>query len=140
MNPTTAALAARLARFDRLVEVGIGRRSEVATALAESGSAVTATDIHPRPVPAGIEFVRDDLTNPDMNIYADATAIYGLNLPRELHRPACEVACEAGAAFFFTTLGGEFPAIEATPETLAGETLYRPTIRGRTPGQRGKHS
>ena len=139
MNPTVAALADHLARFDRLVEVGIGRRTAVAAALADSGSDVTATDIHPRPVPAGVAFVRDDLTDPDFDIYADAEAVYGLNLPRELHRPARDLAHETGAKLLFTTLGAEFPGIEATPETIPGETLYRPTERGRSL-QWGEHA
>ena len=139
MNPTTAALADRLARFDRLVEVGIGHRSEVAGALADSGVDVTATDIHPRPVPEGVAFVRDDLTDPELDVYADSEGIYGLNLPRELHRPARDLARETGATLLFTTLGGEFPGIEATPETIPGETLYRPTERGRSP-RRGEHA
>jgi len=41
----------RLARFDRVVEVGVGRRPDVASALADRGVRVTATDITPREVP-----------------------------------------------------------------------------------------
>ena len=133
MNPTIAALADRLAGFDALVEVGVGRRTDLARALADAGARVTATDIHPRTVPATVSFERDDLTDPDHEIYVGADAVYARNLPRELHRPARAVAREAGAAFLFTTLGNEFPAIDATPETLPGETLYTVTTGGRTP-------
>jgi uncharacterized protein len=133
VNPTTAALADRLAGFDALVEVGVGRRTDLARALADAGARVTATDIHARTVPANVSFERDDLTDPDHRLYAGADAVYARNLPRELHRPARAVAREAGAAFLFTTLGSEFPAVDATPETLPGETLYAVTTDHRTP-------
>jgi uncharacterized UPF0146 family protein len=124
------ALAARLARFDSLVEVGIGAHTAVAARLA-ADIPVTATDIRFRTVPDGVIFVRDDITDPTMDIYGDAGALYALNLPRELHRPTRAVARAAGAPFCFTTLGGEFPAIPTESETLpAGETLFRATNRG----------
>jgi uncharacterized UPF0146 family protein len=129
VNPPIRALAARLARFDRLVEVGIGERTDVAEALADD-TPVTATDIHSRSVPEGVDFARDDVTNPTAEIYTDADAVYALNLPRELHRPTRDLAREVDAAFLFTTLGGEFPAVPADAETLPGETLFRATSRG----------
>jgi uncharacterized UPF0146 family protein len=124
------ALAARLARFGDLVEVGIGARTAVATRLA-ADTAVTATDIRTCTVPDGVTFVHDDIIDPTMEIYADADALYALNLPRELHRPTRAVARAVGADFCFTTLGGEFPAIPTDAETLpASETLFRATNRG----------
>ncbi|PSP83379.1 hypothetical protein BRC83_07205 [Halobacteriales archaeon QS_1_68_17] len=122
---TRDALAARLRRFDRLVEVGIGRRTDLAAALADAGATVVATDLRERPVPPGVTFVRDDVTDPDPSVYAGADAVYALNLPPELHRPARDAALAADAAFLFTTLGAEPPAVPAASETLPGETLYR---------------
>ena len=122
-------LIERLARFDRLVEVGIGNRPAVAAALAACGASVTATDVHPRPVPEGVAFVRDDVTRPKSDVYADVEALYALNLPRELHRPARAVAREAEAEFLFTTLGGEFPSVQSDSETIGDETLFRATDR-----------
>ncbi|WP_049898702.1 UPF0146 family protein [Halococcus agarilyticus] len=130
MNPLTRALAARLDGFDRLVEIGIGARSGLAGALADAGATVTATDVRSCAVPDGVAFVRDDVTDPVLEIYADAGAIYARNLPPELHRPARDLARQADAAFLFTTLGGEFPTVPTTTETLPGGTLYRATERG----------
>ncbi|WP_339105663.1 UPF0146 family protein [Haloterrigena salinisoli] len=113
-----------LAEYDRLVEIGIGRRTDVAAALAERGVAVTATDVHDRPVPDGVRFVRDDVVDPDPAVYAAADAIYALNLPPELHRPALEAAREADAALLFTTLGGDQPAIPVERRTVETGTLY----------------
>jgi uncharacterized UPF0146 family protein len=121
---TLTALVARLGRYDRLVEVGVGRRTAVAAALADEGATVTATDVHKRAVPAGVTFERDDVTAPHRSVYADADAIYALNLPPELHRPTLTLAQDVGTAFLFTTLGGDQPTVAVDRETLPGETLY----------------
>ncbi|ELZ04870.1 hypothetical protein C481_03787 [Natrialba asiatica DSM 12278] len=118
-----------LAADDRLVEVGIGRRTELAATLAERGHAVTATDIYQRDVPERVQFVRDDIVDPEPSIYADADAIYARNLPPELHRPARDVARAADAAFLFTTLGGDQPAIPVERQPIRSGTLYVSTHR-----------
>lgn len=114
----------RLARFDRVVEVGVGRRPDVASALADRGVRVTTTDVTPRTVPESVAFVLDDVTVPDPDIYADVDAVYALDLPPELHRPVAAVAREQDAEFVFTTLGGDEPVIPVERETLPTETLY----------------
>jgi len=150
-----AALLARLRRYDRPVEVGVGCRPDVAAALAACGASVTAVDLRRVPVPSGVRFVRDDVVERaaragrDPGPYAGADAVYGLNLPPELHRPALLVARAVGAEFLFTTLGGDPPAVAAAPETLPGETLYRvvdgagarPAASGTpaAPGESGRH-
>jgi hypothetical protein len=106
------------------VEVGVGQRPEVAAALADAGKRVTATDVHPREVPAAVDFERDDVVDPDPAVYRDADAVYALNLPPELHRPTLDVARRHDAAFLFTTLGGDQPAVPVERETLPGETLF----------------
>jgi len=118
------ALADRLSGYDRLVEIGIGRRPDLAAALAERDRPVVATDVYVRPVPEGVRFVRDDVTDPDPAVYADADAIYALNLPPELHRPALAVAREADADLAFTTLGGDPPLIPVDRESLPDDTLF----------------
>ena len=102
----------------------MGHRTEVAGALADAGKRVTATDVHPREVPDGVEFVCDDVWDPDLAVYRGADAMYALNLPPELHRPALDVAEAVDAAFLFTTLGGDPPAIPVTRETVPGETIF----------------
>ncbi|WP_435361065.1 UPF0146 family protein [Haloarchaeobius sp. DFWS5] len=121
---STAALVDRLAVFERVVEVGIGHRTDVAAELAERGVTVTATDVHPRDVPGAIHFVQDDVTAPTPSVYADVGAVYALNQPPELHQPTAAVARRAGAQFLFTTLGGDQPAIPVTRETIPGDTVF----------------
>ncbi|WP_274520351.1 UPF0146 family protein [Natronobacterium lacisalsi] len=110
--------------YDRVVEVGIGRRTELAATLVREGVAVTATDVHPRAVPDGVRFVEDDVVDPDPAVYTGADAVYARNLPPELHRPALEVAREADADLLFTTLGGDQPAIPVERKTIREGTLY----------------
>ncbi|MFB6129660.1 MAG: UPF0146 family protein [Salinigranum sp.] len=128
MTERREALVARLRRYDSLVEIGVGRRPDVAAALAAAGCDVTATDVREFPVPAGVRFVPDDVVERSREadpgpLYA-VDAVYGLNLPPELHRPALAVARAAGAAFLFTTLGFDEPAVPVERETLPGETLF----------------
>jgi uncharacterized UPF0146 family protein len=123
-SETRRAIVARLSAFETAVEVGIGRRTDVAAALADRGVAVAATDVRERAVPEGVAFVRDDVTHPDRAIYEGAGVLYALNCPPELHRPAADLARAVDAPFLFTTLGGDPPAVPVARETLPGGTLF----------------
>ncbi|PSP95141.1 hypothetical protein BRC91_03845 [Halobacteriales archaeon QS_4_62_28] len=133
MTNPSSALVDRLAAFDRVVEVGMGRRPDVVRRLAQRDVTVVVTDIVDREVPAGVQFVVDDITAPDPSVYDGADAIYALNCPPELHRPLRSVAREHDAVCYFTTLGGDQPAVPVEREQLpGGETLYR--VRDEPPG------
>jgi uncharacterized UPF0146 family protein len=118
-------LVDRLARYDHLIEVGVGRRPDVAAALAARGRSVTATDVRGRDVPDGVRFVRDDVTDPEPAVYRGADAVYARNCPPELQAPLADVAREADAACLVTTLGTDPVVVDATPETLPDRTLHR---------------
>jgi uncharacterized UPF0146 family protein len=120
-----ASLPERLRRYDDLVEVGVGNRPEVALALAERGCRLTVTDVCDRRIPDPVEFVRDDVTDPDRSVYRGADAVYALNCPPELQRPLASVARAVGAECLFTTLGGDPAIVDATPETVSRHTLFR---------------
>lgn len=121
-NPET--LLEALADFESLVEIGIGRRTDIAAALTARGASVTATDVHDRSVPDEVRFVRDNIVDPNIEVYEGSDALYALNLPPELHRPTLEVAREVDAAFLFTTLGGDQPAVPVERVTIDAGTLY----------------
>ena len=121
---TRRALVRRLSQYDPVVEIGIGRRTEVARDLAIAGVDVTATDIHERAVPSNVRFVLDDVTSPDRSIYTDASVLYALNLPPELHRPALDLATAVDAQFLFTTLGTDQPQVPVERQSIPGDTLY----------------
>jgi hypothetical protein len=130
-TPRNAALVARFSAYGSVTEIGIGRRPEVAAALADAGVSVTATDVTDLDVPESVEFVRDDVVDAsdrdDPGEHYRVGLIYGLNLPPELHRPARDVARAVGADFLFTTLGFDEPTVPCDTESLAGgETLYVP--------------
>jgi len=126
------ALVTRLTAVDSVVEVGVGNRSGIAAELARRGVDVTATDLRERPVPDGVAFVVDDVTDPDTAVYRGADIVFARNCPPELHRPLRDVARRVGAACWFTTLGGDPPAVPVEAEQLpGGVTLYRATERGR---------
>ena len=125
LTEATVALVDRLARYDALVEVGVGRRPGVAAALADRGRTVTATDVRGRDVPGGVRFVRDDVTDPDPAVYRGADAVYARNCPPELQRPLADAASAADAACLFTTLGADPAVVDATTETLSDRTLHR---------------
>ena len=122
--PLLADLVDALVGYDALVEVGIGRQTAVAAALAARGRDVRATDVHDRETPPGVAFVRDDVTRPRNGVYDGADAVYALNLPPELHRPAREVARDAGADLLFTTLGADLPEIPVERRAINGDTLF----------------
>jgi uncharacterized UPF0146 family protein len=124
MKPAREALVEELAAYDILVEVGIGRRTDVVCALVARGRRLVATDIYPQKMSEGVDFALDDVTRPNRSIYADAEAIYALNCPPELHRPVWKLARSVDADLLFTTLGGDGPEIPVTRRTLPGETLF----------------
>ncbi|MFB6310386.1 MAG: UPF0146 family protein [Salinirussus sp.] len=124
---TTArdAFAARLAGANRLVELAVGTRTDLAAILAARGIEIRVTDIRERAVPSNVEFVRDDLTDPDTTVYADADALYARNLPAELQSPARDLARTIDTPLWFTTLGMEEPVIPVDREVIPGDTLFR---------------
>jgi hypothetical protein len=128
-----------LAPYDRLVEVGVGDRTDLAAALAAAGHGVTVVDRSPPAPSPGVRAVRDDIVvraaaverarrqgrSLPLGPYAGADALYARRLPPELQRPALTVARAVGAPLLFTTLGGDPAVVAATPETVAEGTLHR---------------
>ena len=106
------------------MEVGVGHRTDLAAALADRGCRVVATDVLDRDTPAGVEFVRDDITDPDVAVYEGAGAIYMRNCPPELQRPLAATARAVGADCLFTTLGGDPTVVPVERETVEGDTLF----------------
>lgn len=124
-----AAVRRTLAGFERVCEVGIGTRHEVAAGLASDGHTVTATDVVEREPPECVAFGRDDVVaaadRGDPGEHYRVDCVYALNSPPELHRPLVRVADAVDAACCFTTLGADPPAVDATPLALpGGDTLY----------------
>ena len=132
LHNSCAAIVSRLAGYAHAVEVGIGRRPEVAAGLAARGVDVVATDVDRCEVPPELSFVREDVTDPDPARYGSADVVYALRCPPELQRPLRGAARLGEADCFFTTLGTDPAVVPAEPETLdgTGVTLFRARVDG----------
>jgi len=137
--PASRDIAAALAGYDGLLEVGVGRRPAVARRLAaEHGRPVVAVDVDA----AALDAIRDDLPDAvtlreaDVLALADraerggtglpgsVAAVYAVNLPAELQRPTARLAAALDADCRFTTLGFEEPVVPVERRRLGGEPLY----------------
>lgn len=128
-------LVDRLARYDSLLEVGIGRRPGVAATLASAGCRVVATDVDPaavvdarKRVPSDVQVYRDDVVDvvgrESLEPRYDVEAVYGRNLQAELQRPARTLARRIDADCLFTTLGFEEPVIPVERRRVGEDVLY----------------
>ncbi|EMA65163.1 hypothetical protein C461_15015 [Halorubrum aidingense JCM 13560] len=160
VSSSRRVLVPELASHDRLLEVGVGNRPGVASALAERGADVVAIDVDVgertrraarahsvsadadegslRAIEADV-FALDEADDAGINAGADARvdAVYALNLPAELQRPTAALAARLDADCLFTTLGFEEPVVPVDRRSLSGATLYVVRDRkGRGPGSR----
>jgi uncharacterized protein len=88
-----------------IVEVGVGGFPLVALTLQEHlNMDIIMTDIKPY----HDRVVVDDITNPDLNIYRDATLIYTIRPPEELQNHIKVVAEVVGADLIIKPLSTEF--------------------------------
>ncbi|WP_049984326.1 UPF0146 family protein [Halorubrum sp. BV1] len=142
VSSSRRALVEPLSRYDRLIEIGVGDRPEVARRLADRGREVVAVDIDIGDrVRAAAAESRDGtlrVTQGDVLALADesdrqatpeplsfpADAVYACNLPAELQRPTVDLAERLDAACLFTTLGFEEPTVRVRRRSVGEATLY----------------
>lgn len=117
-------LESELGRYERVLEVGIGARDDLAMRLSRAGVAVLAVDIEALDLPTPIAFIQADIRHLDPASVTPIDAVYARRLPPELHRPVARFAQEVNASLYFTTLGGEFPDISVDMITGPTETVY----------------
>lgn len=94
----------------KIVEVGIGKISETARELRYllPKCRLVATDIEkPEELPKGVEFLYDNVTEPNMKIYEGADLIYSIRPPSELQLSLLRVARKAGADLLIKSITGE---------------------------------
>jgi uncharacterized UPF0146 family protein len=151
--PSQRALVGALDPYERLIEVGVGRRPEVARGLADRGRSVVAVDVDVSE--AAREAAPDAATSTEASAggslrvaAADVTAlatgdgdrairdalgpdavddgfdaVYARNLPAELQRPTIALADRLGAACLFTTLGFEEPVVDVRRRSTESGTV-----------------
>jgi len=151
-------LVSELARYGRLLEVGIGNRPAVASAVAERGRDVVGIDIDPggRTLAAerdakaaedstggSFEVIEGDVVSLAESERTELTpgeapehgidAVYACHLPAELQRSTVDLAERLNADCLFTTLGFEEPVVPVTRRTLSETTLYVARDRDESP-------
>jgi len=94
----------------KIVEVGVGRRPEVAL-LLKSRLEVVVTDIENHTYP-GIRFVRDDIFSPDIKTYQGASLIYSIRPPIDIQPAIAEVASRVGADLLIRPFAQEKTELE----------------------------
>lgn len=129
-GPFPPELAAWLAACDRVLEVGVGRRFELATHLAERGVHVTAIDVEPGSPPPRVRVLTADVHALDPALVAPIDAVYALNLPPELQPPTAAAAAGLDAPCRFTTLGAD-PTVVPADVVVGG---HDPVFAIRRPG------
>ncbi len=108
----------------RLVEVGVGRRDRTARELDAEGYDVTATDIRDVYDAVPVDFVRDDITSPDISVYEDAALIYSVRPPYEIHVALRDVAESVDADLLVAPLADEPPSFDSRLVSRYGRGLY----------------
>lgn len=145
--PSERALVGALDPYERLIEVGVGRRPAVARALADRGREVVAFDVDVSeaardaategrtPNGGSLRVVAADVTAlataADDRAVRNALgldaggvdAVYARNLPAELQRPTVALAEVLNAACLFTALGFEEPVVGVSRRAAASGTV-----------------
>lgn len=108
----------------RLVEVGVGRRDQTARELDAEGYEVLATDVRDVGDSVSVDFVRDDVTSPDLSVYEDSALVYSVRPPYEIHAPLRDVAERVDAGLLVAPLADEPPSFDACLVSRYGRGLY----------------
>lgn len=90
----------------KVVEVGVGRRHEIARMINGSVD-LTVTDIEAVGHGSGVRFVRDDVFEPDMDVYVNAGLIYSIRPPIEMQGAIGAIAEQVGSDMMIRPLGTE---------------------------------
>jgi uncharacterized UPF0146 family protein len=117
----------------RVVEVGVGRKSDVALLLEPLE--VVATDIENRPAHQ-LSFMEDDIFSPREEIYEGASLLYSLRPPLEVQLAMGDLALKLGADVLIRPLEDEIAELPGFARSLInlGEArfyLFRATASGR---------
>jgi uncharacterized protein len=78
--------------YSRAVEIGIGRNTEAARILTDTGILIRSTDVKNLPVPAWLAFAADDIFSPDLSLYRGADVLYAIRPAIEMIPPLITLA------------------------------------------------
>ena len=95
----------------KVVEVGIGFQFKVALRLIELGYEVLAVDWNPESVERarklGINAVKDDVFNPNLELYRGARAVYSVRPTPEIVAPILELGRKLRVPVYILPLAGD---------------------------------
>ncbi len=116
---------------EKIVEVGIGRTTTIIEKLRQKlpESELIATDVRKVPVPENVEFVLDDVTDPDPDPYRNADLIYSLRSPPEFHSSLLNLAEENGSDLLIKLVNSEEAPPRGRPVNYLGVSFYLKEIK-----------
>jgi len=117
--------------YAAVVEIGVGNNPGAAIIIHNAGIPIRCTDIRNRELPEGIEFVIDDVFEPDLSIYAGADVIYAIRPAIEMMAPLIALAQKAGCDLLVYHLGFEF--YETGGERIDCGVILHRYVRGSEP-------
>lgn len=125
-DPVATLLAQTYPSGARLVEIGVGNRTDTADALRNAGFDVLTTDVRP-----GLGDATDDVFDPDPELYRGAAALYLVRPGEEMQPPALRLARRVSADLAVRPLGTEVIRT-GDPElhTVDGTPIYLWRRRG----------
>ncbi|ACX72212.1 Protein of unknown function UPF0146 [Methanocaldococcus vulcanius M7] len=111
----------------RIVEVGIGFSFEIAKRLMRYFN-VTVVDVNDNAVDKarslGLDGRKDDIFNPNIEIYKNVGLIYAIRPPRDLQHPILNLAEKIGADVIIRPLLNESPVDGLQLKNYKGEVFY----------------
>lgn len=88
----------------KIAEIGVGKFDRIANSLNERENiTIIKTDISPKDATV----IRDDITNPDINIYKDVDIIYSIRPPSELQPHLVRLAQKINSQLIIKPLTNE---------------------------------
>jgi uncharacterized UPF0146 family protein len=90
---------------NKVIEVGVGSLPQVALLLKDKLD-VLVTDVNEQKY-AGVRFCIDDIFNPDMGIYRNASLIYSIRPPIDIQDAIAKTAKEVGSDLIIRPFGNE---------------------------------
>lgn len=126
LPPVAKWISKNYSSSEKIVEVGVGSRTKVLEGLKGElpECKLIATDIREVPVPEGVDFVLDDILEPDLSLYRDADLIYSLRTPPELCSSLAKLAGEIGADLLLKPLSSEETSKLGKLVNYSGASFY----------------
>ncbi|XRP97708.1 UPF0146 family protein [Methanocaldococcus sp. 16A] len=111
----------------KIAEVGVGFKFDVAKELSRCFD-LMVIDINEKAVEKakffGLKAYKDDLFNPNINLYKDVNLIYSIRPPRDLQPYILYLSKEINANLIIRPLLNEIPIKELKLKNYKGEVFY----------------